>query len=381
MTEKLYYNDPYMKSFTARVLSCEAVEGGFSVVLDKSAFFPEEAGQYCDRGRLSGVEVSSVTEAGGVIFHKVESPFAVGMTVEGEIYFEERFEKMQCHSAEHILSGLIHSRFGLNNVGFHLGAEDVTMDISAPLSWESLLEIEEEANRVVFGNVPITQRFPSASELENMSYRSKLDITENVRIVKIGEYDSCACCAPHVKQTGEIGSIKILDAVKLRGGMRIFITAGERAYRVYRAMYENLAVISRALSVPRLECAAAVERLLCAHEEKKAECKSARIKYFEREAELLTATESSLVLVLVDATVEELRAFANIAAGRVGGVLVLLCGNGPEFKYLMASSSVNLKAEASKINAALRGKGGGTPSMIQGSLTATVDEVKEYFKG
>ncbi|MBQ8690049.1 MAG: alanyl-tRNA editing protein [Clostridia bacterium] len=380
MTEKLYYKDSYIKSFTATVLSCERSEGGFTVILDRTAFFPEEAGQYCDRGEISGVEVFSVTEEDGVILHKVTSPLAVGQEVEGNILFDERFEKMQCHSAEHILSGLFHSKFGLENVGFHLGAEDVTMDISAPLSWESLMEIERMANEVVFENVPITEIYPTPEELGKIEYRSKLDLTENVRIVKIGEYDSCACCAPHVKHTGEIGSIKILDAVKLRGGMRIFITAGRRAYGVYRAMYKNLAAISRALSVPKLDTAPAVTRLLEAYEEKKTECKAARLAYFEREAELVERTAENAVIVFSDATAEELRAFANIAVTRVGGVLVLLAGAEPEYKYIIASASVNLREEVRKINAALCGKGGGTPSMVQGSLCAALDEIKEYFK-
>ena len=379
MTEKLYYKDAYLKSFTACVISSEEEGGRFKVVLDKTAFFPEEGGQYSDKGMLGGVKVIDVCEKDGIIYHYTDSPLPVFMQVDGEIDFDERYEKMQCHTAEHILSGLIHKEFGLDNVGFHLGKDDVTMDVSKPLSSDDLSKIEKMANEAVFKNVAVTAVYPTADELSSLTYRSKLDITENVRIINIGEYDSCACCAPHVMNTGEIGLIMILDAEKLRGGMRIHIAAGRRAYRIYRRMYENLSEISHALSVPRLECADAVKKTVSDLEARRGELKAARIAYFEREAELIEPTENSLILRFEDATQDEMRALANKAVDKIGKILILLSGNDKDYKYLLASKSVDLKGEIKKINTALFGRGGGSSIMAQGSFSATIGEIKKYF--
>lgn len=379
MTEKLYYKDSYMRRFAAKVLSCEECDGGYLITLDATAFFPEEGGQYSDRGTLGGARVLNVIERDGVIFHTVDSPLTVGTAVDGEIDFDERYEKMQCHTAEHILSGLIHSTYGLNNVGFHLGAEDVTMDISAPLSWDDLMNVERRANEIVFENIHVTAVYPEPDELPMIEYRSKLDITENVRIINIGEYDSCACCAPHVARTGELGLIKILDFERLRGGIRIHITAGRRAYRTVLSMYSNLTEISHMLSVPRLDSADAVEKLISDYEAKRAEYKATRLAYFEREGELLSSTDKNALLVFHDATQDELRAAANTAVSKVGGILVLLSGTDADYKYILASTSTDLRTEVKKINAALSGRGGGSTAMIQGSFAATLADIKAYF--
>lgn len=379
MTEKLYYADSYMQKFSARVISSEAEGGLYAVVLDKTAFFPEEGGQYSDKGILGKQKVLNVLEKDGVIYHYTDGPLAVGETVVGAIDFEERYEKMQCHTAEHILSGLIHKKHGLNNVGFHLGADEVTLDVSAPLTWEEIIEIEKLANEAIYKNVDVTAIYPSPEQLPSLAYRSKLDITENVRIINIGDYDSCACCAPHVLKTGEIGSIKILDSVKLRGGIRISFVAGKRAYRIYGEMYNNLSEISHALSVPRLECAEMVKKVILDLETARAEKKAARNAFFEREAELLCETEGNLVLRFADATQDELRALANKAISKIGGILVLLSGKDGEYKYILASEKVDLKGEIKKINAALCGRGGGSSVMAQGSFTATLSEIEKYF--
>ena len=379
MTEKLYYTDAYISEFEARVFSCDKEGDGYAVVLEKSAFFPEEGGQYSDRGYLNESRVFDVKEKDGIIYHYTDLPLTVGESVIGKIDFDERYEKMQCHTAEHILSGLIHKIYSLNNVGFHLGAEEVTMDVSAPLSSEQLMEIERLANEAVYANVEVVSLYPTKEEAARLEYRSKLDITENLRIIKIGDFDMCACCAPHLKSTGEIGLITILDAVKLRGGMRISIAAGRRAYRIYRRMYENLSNISHALSVPRTETAEAVERTLSAYEEKKTEYKAARSMYFEREAELMEKSKSNVILTYDDATLEELRIIANKATDKTDGILILLSGKDGDYKYILSSKTVDLKPEIKKINAALCGKGGGSSVMAQGSFSATLTEIKKYF--
>ncbi len=379
MTEKLYYENAYIKDFCATVISSEKGESAYLTVLDKTAFFPEEGGQYSDKGTLDGIRVFNVTEENGLIYHHTDIPLETGKTVSGSIDYDERYEKMQCHTAEHILSGIIHKLFGLDNVGFHLGGDDVTMDISKPLSRKELEKAEYLANEAVYKNVEVSAVYPAPEELAGYIYRSKLDIKENVRIVNIGDYDSCACCAPHVKRTGEIGSIMILDSEKLRGGMRIHIAAGYRAYRIYTQMYQNLSKISHALSVPRLKTAEAVEKTLSDYEELKSAYKITRTAFFEREAESVTETNGNLLLSFPDASLDELRTFANKAVSKVVGMLVLISGNDGEYKYLIASNGTDLKTEVKKINAALCGKGGGSSVMVQGSFSASLNEIEKYF--
>ena len=379
MTEKLYYKDAYIAEFNATVISCEGEGDLYAITLDRTAFFPEEGGQYSDRGFLGENRICDVKERDGIIYHYSPAPISVGSVVFGRIDFDERYEKMQCHTAEHILSGLIHKHHSLDNVGFHLGAEEVTMDISSPLSWDELMEIERLANEAVYANVAVTAIYPTVDEAASIEYRSKLDISENLRIVKIGDYDSCACCAPHLRSTGEIGLISILDAVKLRGGMRISIAAGRRAYRIYRMMYENLSEISHALSAPRLETAVAVKRTLDAYEEKKSECKAARTLYFEREAELMPECDGNAIWTYSDASIDELRIIANKATVKVSGILVLLSGEDGNYKYVISSSRTDLKGEIKNINAALGGKGGGSSVMAQGSFSAPLTEIEKYF--
>lgn len=378
-TEKLYHVDSYMKSFTATVISCERDSDGYAVVLDKTAFFPEEGGQYADKGTLSGIEVFDVTEKDGVIYHKITSSVEVGATVCGVIDFDERFEKMQCHTAEHILSGIIHREFGLNNVGFHLGKEDVTMDISAPLTKEQLNTVETMANEAIWANVKVNVLYPAPAELEAMQYRSKIDFLDGVRVVVIDGYDSCACCAPHVSHTGEIGIVKILDAEGLRGGMRIHITAGRRAFAIYSKMQDTLSRISRTVSLPRLEVCEGVERLAKENERLSLEYKRARLQNFEREGDLVAPTEKNLVLFFADASYDELRAVANRAVKKIGGMLVLLAGEEGNYKFVCASCTQDVKAQMPKINTALKGKGGGNSSMSQGSFSASKKEIEKFF--
>ena len=222
-TRKLYYESAYTRQFAARVLSCEKADGGWAVSLDATAFFPEEGGQSADTGTLGGTMVLDVRERDGVVTHLTDAPLPVGETVEGELDWAARFRKMQDHSGEHIVSGLVHARFGYDNVGFHLGTDGMTVDFSGELTRLQLDEIEDAANAVVWADKPVAACFPSAEELKTLDYRSKLDLTENVRLVTIPGVDVCACCAPHVSSTGQIGVIKLLDFMRHRGGTRIWI--------------------------------------------------------------------------------------------------------------------------------------------------------------
>ncbi len=379
MTEKLYYKDAYIKEFEAEVLECEKCDKGYDVVLDKTAFFPEEGGQYSDTGTIGQSTVLSVYEKNLTVHHVCSSPLQIGKTVHASLNFDERFENMQCHTAEHILSGLFYKHHGLTNVGFHLGKLDVTMDISAPLTRDELDKIERQANEIVFKNVKVTAVFPSPDELENMSYRSKLDLKENVRIVLIGDYDACACCAPHVSYSGEIGLIKILDAEKLRGGMRLHISAGRRALALFDGFYKTALKVSDLISTPKKDLAQGVENLLTNLAKVRADYEKFRTESYLEKAEALEPCEKNAVLFLKGAGVNELREAANRLSSRVGGYLVLLGGTDGNLQYVISTDAVDIKDEIAQINEKLSGRGGGRGNMAFGSFMCSVDEVKKYF--
>ena len=243
-TEKLFYNDSHLSKFTAMVLECEPYEkkeGCYAVELDRTAFFPEGGGQYADTGKLKDAKVSDVREKNGRILHITDQPFEAGEIVEGKIDWETRFMKMQQHTGEHIVSGIVHARYGFNNVGFHLGTEDCTMDFDGEISKEALQEIELEANRAVWKNLTIEVSYPSKEELEELDYRSKIEIEGQVRIVSVPGYDICACCAPHVERTGEIGMIKLVNMQRYKGGVRVTMLCGSRALTDYEKKQEQTA--------------------------------------------------------------------------------------------------------------------------------------------
>ena len=261
MTEKLYYTDSHIKEFDASVAACLQAEKGYKVVLDRTAFFPEGGGQYADTGMLGNVQVLDVQEKDDVIYHYTDGALPVGESVHGVLDWEKRFESMQQHTGEHIVSGLVHGKFGYNNVGFHLGDDYCTMDFDGPVTKEELKEIEALANRIVYQNLDIEVVYPTKEELKALNYRSKIEIEGQVRIVNIPGVDSCACCAPHVKKTGEIGQIKLVDMVNYKGGERITMLAGIRALADHMTKEENAKRISALLCAKENEIADAVEHL------------------------------------------------------------------------------------------------------------------------
>ncbi|MBR5449265.1 MAG: hypothetical protein IKV43_04670 [Clostridia bacterium] len=379
MTEKLYYIDAYINSFMATVLSVETENDSYAVILDKTAFFPNEGGQAADTGKIADATVLDVVEKNGTVIHKTDKPLTAGDTVECQINFAERYEKMKCHTAEHILCGIMHRLYGAENIGFHLGDDVVTFDVSPVLTREQLDEVESLANRIVAENVAITTLFPTSEQLSAMEYRAKLDITENVRIVNIGEYDSCACCAPHVARTGEIGLIKMLDFCKHRGGTRIYMVAGERALLDYRMRYAASQKISALTSTPQADIVDAVVALQAEREALKLQVKERGLAIVRILADSIPATDGNVVRFFDGLTMDELREFVNITVPKVQGVVVALVGGDGDYKYIIGSMTTDLRAAAKEINAALNGRGGGKPEMIQGTFLATRSEIEAYF--
>lgn len=380
MTEKLYYQDPYLFSFRATVRSCNESAKGFEVILDRTAFFPEEGGQYADSGLLGGIHVLDVQEKEGEIVHLLESPLPVGCEVTGQIEERQRLRKMQNHTGEHIVSGLFHTLYGLNNVGFHLGSEDVTIDLSGELTRADLDRVELLANEAIWKNLPVLASFPSADELASLDYRSKLELTENVRIVTIPDYDVCACCAPHVRYTGEIGQIKLLDFARYKGGVRIHMLCGMDALADYRLKYTNVAAISAKLTAPQAEVADAVERLSAELQAKKQEILS--LQSALADCQLALMDESPEVAIFFENRLDMpvRRKLINAAAEKCTRFAALFCGNDESgYTYLIGSSTLDLKAWSVGFHSTLGGRGGGSPTMIQGSIPAKRHEIEEFL--
>lgn len=380
MTEKLYYQNPYLFSFTAKVLSCTPQGDGYAVVLDRTAFFPEEGGQYADTGLLGGIPVLDVKEKNGEILHKLSAPLPVGAEVVGHIEEKQRLRKMQNHTGEHIVSGLFHSLYGLSNVGFHLGHDDVTIDLDGELTREDLCRVEYLANEAIWKNLPIRAEFPSPEVLSALNYRSKLELTENVRIVTIPGYDICACCAPHVAYTGEVGQIKLLDFARYKGGVRIHMLCGMDALADYHARYMATAAISAKLTSPQSEVVEAVERLHADLQEKKTQIARLQLALAEELLRSLPVSDAPALFFEDRLDVPARRALVNGAAEK-RPLAALFAGDDEKgYTFLMGSSSIDLRPFSKAMTAALGGKGGGSATMVQGTLTAKRSEIEEYLK-
>ncbi|MBQ8287845.1 MAG: alanyl-tRNA editing protein [Clostridia bacterium] len=379
MTEKLYYQDPYLFTFTATVLSCTPQGDNYAVELDRTAFFPEEGGQYADTGLLAGISVLDVKEKEGGILHTLPSPLPVGAEVVGQIEEKQRLRKMQNHTGEHIVSGLFHSLYGLSNVGFHLGHDDLTIDLDGTLTRADLERVEYLANEAVWKNLPIRAEFPSSEALATLDYRSKLDLTENVRIVTIPGYDVCACCAPHVAYTGEVGQIKLLDFARYKGGVRIHMLCGMDALEDYHARYVATAAISAKLTAPQSEVAEAVDRLHAELQEKKQQIARLQLALADELLHALPDGDAPALFFEDRLDAPARRALVNGAAEK-RPIAALFSGDDRSgYTFLMGSNTIDLRPFVKTMTSTLAGKGGGSATMVQGTLTASRKDIEEYF--
>ena len=377
MTEKLYYLDSHMSEFSARILSCEPEKEGFLVTLDKTAFFPEGGGQLPDTGYIGEARVSDVQEKDGIVYHFCNEYLPLGAMLPCRIDWPLRLRRMHSHSGEHIVSGIAHRLYGCENVGFHMGEESMTIDLSRELTWDELMEVEKRANEAVRRNLPIKAWLPEEEELVTLDYRSKLELTENVRIVEIEGYDLCACCAPHVSRTGEIGLIKILDAMRHRGGIRITLICGQYAYEDYRLRQESVTEISRMLSAKREDVAPAVQRLLRDNQSMREKCDRLSMELVRVKAESTAGTEGSICLF--DSVLDEVaqRELVNLLMEKCGTLACVFCGSDDEgWRYIIGSKSIDLRKNSKTINAAIEGRGGGSVQMIQGRATGKKENIE-----
>ena len=384
MTTKLYDLDSHMRSFSAVLLSCTPDQAeGWQILLDRTAFFPEGGGQLADQGTLTAggasVRVLDVQETPEGILHRTDGPLPQG-EVTGAIDWDLRFGRMQCHSGEHIVSGLAHNRFGCTNVGFHMAEDAVILDFDKELTPQQLQELEDAANAIIWEDRPITAEYPDPAALKDLDYRSKLELTENVRIVTIQDCDVCACCAPHVSRTGEIGVIKLLSSMRHRGGIRIWMAAGKMALRDYQAKHDSVAAISAALSVKQPQVAQGVERMKQVLADTEFALTGAKRALAAEKIRALPQTDGNLCLFEEGLDPNTLRSLVNAGMEKCGGICAAFSGSDEGgYRYVMGSRSVDLRAESKTIHAALGGKGGGQPAMIQGAIPATRAEIEAYF--
>ena len=380
MTRKLYYEDSHIKQFTATVLSCEQGKDRWEVVLDQTAFFPGGGGQLPDTGSMGISRVVGAKEAGEDVVHYVTAPLTVGSVVECRLNWNQRLRRMQNHSGEHVLSGIIHSKFGYENVGFHMGDDFITVDYSGELTAGQVYDIERECNLAVAANVPIHTSFPDKEALDALEYRSKKELQGAVRIVNVEGYDTCACCAPHVYTTGQIGIIKIYSWARHRGGTRLTMLCGLDALDDYNARCANISAISGLLSAKPMEVSHATARLWKEHEDLKYKLNGLYRKMTEIKIAALEETDGNLVIFEEDLDMDNLRELINAAKDKCTGIAAGFIGDDENgYRYIIGSKTVDLRAKSKEINAAIGGKGGGKSEMIQGTAAANAETIKAYF--
>ena len=378
-TEKLYYNDAYLRVFDATVLACEETKKGYIVTLDRTAFYPEGGGQPADHGTLGGVHVTDVHEKDGAVLHTCDAPLTVGSTVTGEIDWERRFDHMQQHSGEHIVSGMLCETFHCDNVGFHMGVDVVTIDYNAEMTWEDVLAIEARANRYLWENHPFVVTYPTAEELQTLDYRSKKELTGQVRIASFPGADTCACCGTHVAYSGEVGLVKFLSCQKFRSGVRLELLCGKRAMDCLSRNWEQNHAIGQALSVKGEKTFAAVQRLQGELADTKLRAAALEEESFRR-----TAAEyedrGDVLLIVPPLQGDGVRRLCDAVSQTCGGRCVIFSGEGETYKYAVIHPGQDIRQMVKDMNTALHGRGGGRDGFAQGSVQAAEVEIRAYFQ-
>lgn len=384
MTEKIYYTDTKQTTFTSVVTACEpdGKTGLYKVCLAASAFFPEEGGQLADTGILDGQEVKDVHIKNEVLYHFVESAIPVGKEVSGSIDWDRRFDFMQQHSGEHILSGLLHSTYGFTNVGFHLGLTEVTLDVDGEIGLDALREIELRANQVIWQNLPVICSFPDKETLSRMQYRSKIEIAGDVRIVEIPGVDLCACCAPHVDTTGQIGMIKITDAMPHRGGTRITIVCGQRALQDFTRKQTVIKQSMALLSAKDTAIIPATKKLFEDINKWKSLANNLTADMLEEKCSYLpspTEVTHPFLFVSLNNNVA-IRNAINKLTGIYSGYCSIFAGNDVDgYTYIIGSSSLDCRILQTNLKDSLGAKGGGSSAMVQGNVQTSKDAITQLL--
>ena len=379
-TRKLYYEDCHLAVFRSKVLSCEKTDAGWAVVLEATAFYPEGGGQACDLGKLGGVNVLDVREQGETVVHICDGPVEIGAAVDCALDYGRRFDLMQQHSGEHIVSGIIHARYGHHNVGFHMGSEVITIDFDGPIPAADLPAIEAAANAAVWQNLLMHIWYPSPEELPAVGYRTKKQLPWPVRIVEVPGYDKCACCGVHVASTGEIGPIKLFSVIKFHQGVRMEMACGKRALDYLSAIYEQNRQVSQAFSAKALETGAAAKKM---NEVLAAE----KFRYTQLQRRMLDgiaknyANYGDVVCFEDDLEPVLVRELADTIAEVCGGTAAVFSGTDESgYAFALVTRSGDLRALGREMTAALNGRGGGKPICQQGRVNAAEAEIRKFFE-
>jgi len=378
-TRKLYYEDSHMRIFTAKVLSCEGTEKGYEVILDATAFYPEGGGQAADTGTLNGIRVRDTRERGEMVVHFCEAPLEVGAVVEGILDWEARFHRMQQHSGEHIVSGIINRRWGYHNVGFHMGSDIITIDFDGVIPAEDLASIEAEANSAVWQNLTVKCWYPSEEELPNVFYRTKRALPWPVRIVQVPGFDSCACCGTHVKATGEIGLIKLFSVMGFRGGTRMEMACGSSALKLLNLAFEQNRQVSQAFSAKIEETGAAARRMNEVEAQLKYRIVGLEKRIFAGIAESY-AGKGNVVHFEENLENTAVRDLADAIAENCGGTAAVFSGSDEAgYAFCLVTRSGDLRTLGKEMTKALNGRGGGKPIFQQGRVQAAKAEIEAFF--
>ncbi len=381
MTEKLYYQDPFCREFTAQVLSCDPwKDGGYAVVLDRTAFYPEGGGQNADTGTLNDVPVTDTREKEGTIFHICSQPLSPGESVAGRIHWEARFDHMQQHSGEHVVSGIICRRYGCDNVGFHMGHAVVTIDFNTPIPPEDLPSIEAAANAYLWEDRAVEIQTLSGAALEAAEYRSKKYIPGEVRLVTFPGADCCACCGTHVRTAGQVGLVKLLSCQPFREGVRIEMVCGRRAVDYCSAILDQNLQVSHLLSAKATDTAAAVERLQRELYALRGRTAALEEAVFQEKARSLAGT-GDVLLIEEEMPPESVRKLCDAVAACCGGRCAVFAGTDGNYKYAISQPGGDLRQLTKELNAALHGRGGGKPAFVQGSAACSAAELRTFFQG
>lgn len=370
--------DVFCKEFNSRVVSCEKMGEFYKIVLDDTIFYPEGGGQPCDTGFLNDISVENVQRCGETVVHFTKEALTCGAEVTGRIDWSRRFDLMQQHSGEHIVSGFAHSMFGCDNVGFHMGKDVITIDFNVELSANQVEELEGAVNEYIWENHGVEITYPDENALKSMDYRSKKELSGEVRIVGFPEGDCCACCGTHVEMSGQVGFVTILSCQKFRDGVRLELLCGGRALRYMNQLKKENGKISQLLSAKVLETSGAVERLLAEKEAVDLEKWDYQQKYVELFGKNYKNHQNALVF-LEEVSVEELRLLAVAISHEVSGVALCFASVEGGFRFAISSQCEDVRGIVSSLKEKFQGRGGGKANLVQGTIVASEVHLRGFL--
>ena len=380
MTEFLYDEKPYDVEFDATVISCEAKGDAFEIVLDSTLFFPEQGGQTCDTGYIEGSLVSDVQLSEGIVYHTCSMAFAPGEKVHGKIDWQHRFNNMQQHTGEHIFTGLAHSRYGAQNVGFHLSDNTVTLDLDIELNSAQIREIEVLANEVIAENRRVKCYYPDLEQLKDIDYRSKKEIEGPVRLVEIEGVDICACCAPHATSTAQVGLLKVISFEKYKGGVRVYILCGSRAFFDYSFKQSIIDNARQVLNCKPEEIEEKIKSLLNENKNTKYEMSQIKTRQLLAQIEAYPAELSDITIFTEGVDSKIMREGVNGLMEKHDGLCSIFSGNDEDgYSFVIGSRTRDCQAIMSGLRQMLLAKGGGNKQMAQGSVASTKSEIERVM--